>query len=292
MSVIQALLLAVVQGITEFIPVSSLGNLAILEHLLGIERGPQMLYETLLHLGTAFAVFFVFWKDVVHIVVESIGMCADLIGNVNLYFQNRKGNKQYRYARIISNSYRKLAILIGVSMIPTGMLGIAARNFVARTMISPLFAGIGILITGIVLIVVDFSKAGGYKGIGEASYEHAMWMGIFQGISVFPGLSRSGLSICAGLLCGLNRKFAVKFSYLISLPAILGAVFCELPAFAADGMSVGLGFTYVLGMLIAGGVGILTIRFMLKLVNKCKLRYFAYYCFIIGLAGLFGYYLG
>lgn len=292
MSVIQALLLAIVQGITEFIPVSSLGNLAILEHLLGMERGPEMLYETLLHLGTAFAVFFVFRKDVAHIIIESIGMCADLVGNLNLYFHNRKGTKQYRYAKIISNSYRKLAVLLGVSMIPTGMLGIAAKNFVARTMDSPLFAGIGILITGIVLIVVDFGNAGGYKGIGEASYEHAMWMGIFQGISVFPGFSRSGLSISAGLLCGLNRKFAVKFSYLMSLPAILGAVITELPAFASDEMSIGLGFTYVFGMLIAGCVGVFVIRFMLKLVNKAKLRYFAYYCFIIGLSGLFGYYLG
>lgn len=292
MSFIQAILLAIVQGITEFIPVSSLGNLTILEHLLGMERGPELLYETMLHLGTVFAVIYVFRNDVRKMIEETIGICGDLIGNSNLYIQNKKQNERYRYARIISNSYRKLAVLILVSMIPSGMLGLAAKNFVARTMDSPLFAGVGILITGVVLIVADFSNAGGYKGVNEASYEHAMWMGIFQGLAIFPGFSRSGLSISAGLFSGLNRKFAVKYSYLISIPAIIGAAFVELPAFASDEMTLRLGVTYVFGMLIAGVVGIFTIRFMLKLVKKIKFRYFAYYCFIIGLAGLFGYYLG
>lgn len=291
MSIIQAILLAIVQGITEFIPVSSFGNLSILEHLLGVERGPELLYETMLHLGTVFAVLYVFRNDVRKIIAEAIGICGDLIGNLHLYIQNRKQNEHYRYAKIISNSYRKLTILILISMIPSGMLGFTARTFVSMTMNSPLFAGVGILITGVVLIVVDFSNAGGYKGVQEASYEHAMWMGIFQGLAVFPGFSRSGLTISAGLLSGLNRKFAVKYSYLISIPAIIGAFFVELPAFAAEEMTLGLGFTYVFGMLIAGFVGIFTIRFMLKLVNKIKFRYFAYYCFIIGLAGLFGYYL-
>lgn len=291
MSVIQAILLAIVQGITEFIPISSTGTIVVMEHLLGVERGPQILFETLLHMGTLFAVLYVFRKDVGKTAVEFVGICGDLIGNLHLYIQNKKGNAQYRYARIISNSYRKLTVLLLVSMIPTGMLGIASKNFVSLTMETPLFAGVGILITGVILIVVDCSQAGGYKGISEASYEHAMWMGILQGLSVFPGFSRSGLSISAGLLCGLNRKFAVKFSCLMSIPAILGAMAVELPFFAAPEMSLGLGCIYILGMLVAGAVGILVIRFMLKLTNKVKFRYFAYVCFGVGLAGLFGYYL-
>lgn len=177
-------------------------------------------------------------------------------------------------------------------MIPTGMLGYASRNIVSKTMNSPLLAGAGILITGIVLIVIDFSNAGGYKGIREASYEHAMWMGICQGVSVFPGFSRSGLSISAALLSGLNRKFAVKFSYLMSIPAIIGAMFAQIGNFGAADMTVGLGFTYVFGMIIAGVVGVFMIRILLRLVNSLKFRYFSYYCFAIGLVTLFSYYMG
>ena len=226
------------------------------------------------------------------IAISFLGICADIVGNLNLFIQNRRGKGNYHYAKIISNSYRKLTVLILVSMIPTGMLGYASRNIVSKTMNSPLLAGAGILITGIVLIVIDFSNAGGYKGIREASYEHAMWMGICQGVSVFPGFSRSGLSISAALLSGLNRKFAVKFSYLMSIPAIIGAMFAQIGNFGAADMTVGLGFTYVFGMIIAGVVGVFMIRILLRLVNSLKFRYFSYYCFAIGLVTLFSYYMG
>ena len=292
MSVIEAIILAIVQGITEFLPVSSLGHLTLVENLMGIERGPELLYETMLHVGTLVAVILTFWKDVKKIAISFLGICADIVGNLNLFIQNRRGKGNYHYAKIISNSYRKLTVLILVSMIPTGMLGYASRNIVSKTMNSPLLAGAGILITGIVLIVIDFSNAGGYKGIREASYEHAMWMGICQGVSVFPGFSRSGLSISAALLSGLNRKFAVKFSYLMSIPAIIGAMFAQIGNFGAADMTVGLGFTYVFGMIIAGVVGVFMIRILLRLVNSLKFRYFSYYCFAIGLVTLFSYYLG
>lgn len=292
MSFLEAVVLAIIQGITEFLPVSSLGHLALAENLMEIDRGPQMLYEAMLHLGTLAAVILAFYKDVKKVFFSFIGMCTDLVGNIYLYFQNKKGNGNYHYAKIISNSYRKLALLIMVSMIPTAMLGYSVRNIVAKTMDSPLLAGAGILITGIVLIVIDFSNAGGEKGIREASYEHAMWMGICQGISVFPGFSRSGLSISAALLSGLNRKFAVKFSYLMSIPAIIGAFFSQILNFGSPEMTVGLGFTYVFGMILAAAVGTLTIRIMLKLVNNIRFRYFSYYCFVVGLATLFVYYAG
>lgn len=291
MSFLEAIILAIIQGITEFLPVSSLGHLSLAENLMGIDRGPGMLYEALLHLGTLAAVILAFYKDVKKVAFSFVGICADIIGNIHLFIQNKRGKGNYNYARIISNSYRKLALLIVISMIPTAMLGYSARNIVAKTMESPLLAGAGILITGIVLIVIDFSKAGGDKGIREASYEHAMWMGICQGLSVFPGFSRSGLSISAALLSGLNRKFAVKFSYLMSIPAIVGAFFSQLVNLGSAEMTIGLGFTYVFGMILSASVGMLTIRILLKLVNQLRFRYFAYYCFVIGLATLFVYYM-
>ena len=121
-------------------------------------------------------------------------------------------------------TYRKLTVLILVSSIPTAMLGYICRRLVTKAAISPLLPGICILITGIFLLVTDLSNIGGIKTPKDATYDHAMWIGICQGISVFPGLSRCGMTLCAGMMCGFRRKFAVKYSYLISIPAVFGSL--------------------------------------------------------------------
>ena len=117
-----------------------------------------------------------------------------------------------------------------------------------------------------------------------------MWIGICQGLSVFPGLSRSGLTISAGLMSGFTQSFAVKYSYILSVPAIIGALAVELGQFSAPAMTVGLGFTFVLGMLISAVVGYFTIRVLLN-SGTGHFRYFAYYCFIVGFAALIGNYV-
>ena len=173
--------------------------------------------------------------------------------------------------------------MILVFFIPTAFLGYEARRLVVRFAVSGMIPGIGMLLTGIILLVVDFSDAGGEKAVRETRYGDAMWMGICQGISVFPGFSRLGLTVSAGLFCGLSRKFAVKYSILMSIPAVIGAFFAEVGEFTSAGMTVGTGFIYILGMLFAGATGYLTIHFMMKVVNTVKFRYFAIYCFGAGL---------
>ena len=113
-----------------------------------------------------------------------------------------------------------------------------------------------------------------------------MWIGISQGLSVFPGLSRSGLTISAGLMGGFGRAFAVKYSYILSIPAILGSLIMELGQFGSSDMTIGLGFTYVLGMIIAGIVAAFSIRVCLKLVHRGRFRVFAIYCFVAGFVTL------
>ena len=151
---------------------------------------------------------------------------------------------------------------------------------------STLVSSAGLLITGIVLLVIDLSRAGGTKVAKDASLSNAMWIGISQGLSVFPGLSRSGLTISAGLMSGFSRTFAVKYSYILSIPAILGSLVMELGQFGSPAMTVGLGFTYVLGMVISGIVASFVIRYCLKLVQKGRFRGFAIYCFVIGFVTL------
>lgn len=291
MIVLYVILLAVAQGILEFLPVSSFGHLCILQNLFGMKQGPGVLLEVMLHFGTMAAVILVFWKDIRRIGLETLGMFMDLIGNLSLYIHNKRTGDKLRYAKIISSTYRKFAALIWLSMVPTAMIGYTARRLVSLAAASKLIPGAGILITGILLLVVDFSRLGGKKAARDADFGSAMWIGICQGLSVFPGLSRSGLTISAGLICGFTRSFAVKYSYILSIPAIFGALIMELGQFGSAEMTIGLGFTYILGMLIAAAVGYFTIHTLLRLVNKGKLCYFAYYCFLIGFLTLIGNYV-
>ena len=286
MSVLQAILLGIVQGITEFLPVSSFGHLAAIENAMGITRNTAVLFEVLLHIGTMVAVFFAFHEDLRRIGEELLGMIMDIIGNVNIYFHNRKTGENLHYARVVHGTYRKFTAIMAVSFIPTALLGYICRRLVTRAAISPLLPGACILVTGVFLLVTDLSNIGGIKTPKDVTYDNAMWIGICQGISVFPGISRCGMTICAGLLCGFSRKFAVKYSYILSIPAILGSLVMELGQFGSPAMTVGLGFTYVLGMVISGIVASFVIRYCLKLVQKGRFRGFAIYCFVIGFVTL------
>lgn len=286
MSVLQAIILGIVQGITEFLPISSFGHLVVLEGLFDVERSTGALFEVMLHVGTLVAVFMAFKSDLRRIGEELIGMIMDIVGNLNLYIHNRRTGEELHYAKIVYNTYRRFAALLVVSTIPTAVIGYTARRLVTKAAISPLLPGACLLITGIFLLVTDLSQAGGSRTPKDTTYDNAMWMGISQGLSVFPGLSRSGMTICTGLLCGLNRKFAVRYSFIMSVPAIIGALFMELGEFTSPAMDAGLGFTYILGMLTAGVTGYFTIHFLMHLIQKTKLRYFAFYSFLAGALAL------
>lgn len=291
MFVLYVILLAILQGILEFLPVSSFGHLCVIQEFLGIERGPGVLLEVMLHFGTLAAVILTFWKDISHLAAETLEMILDIVGNISLYIHNRRSAESLHYTKIISNTYRKFAVLLLVSMIPTVAIGFSARRLVVLAAASRLIPGAGILITGVILLVVDLSGIGGSKAARDANYGNAMWIGICQGFAVFPGLSRSGLTISAGLLGGFTRTFAVKYSYILSIPAIVGALIVELGEFGSPEMTVGMGFTYVLGMIISAVVGYFVIRFLLRLVQKGKFRYFAFYCFLAGFLSLMTGYL-
>ena len=177
-----------------------------------------------------------------------------------------------------------------VSTIPTVLIGYQCKRLVVRSASSHMFSGIGILLTGVILLVVDYSNVNGSKGTKETSFGDAMWMGICQGLSVFPGLSRLGLTMSAGLFCGLGRKFAVKYSFIMSIPAILGAMVLELKDFADLSVS-GMDITcYIVGMVIAAVIGYICIKTMLVIVRNRKFRVFAIYCLIVGLISIGGFF--
>lgn len=285
MSLIQALFLGVIQGITEFLPVSSSGHLAIIENLFKIETDTGLFFNTVIHLGTLVAIFVVFHQDVKKLLLEGCKSLYEIYGNVRTYFHNKNHQDAKRYKKIISNNYRKLFLLLFVSTIPTAFLGFLLQDFVVQAGQNLLAPAMGLFITGILLLVVDFFPAG-KKIPKDVTYSTAFLLGICQGISVFPGISRTGITIAVCLLCGFNRKFAVKYSFLMAIPAILGAAFLELFQFSYSGENAGTIVLAFFAAMIAGIVGYFCIKGMLVLMRKKRFRIFSIYCFLLGIVAI------
>lgn len=287
MSIIEALLLGLVQGITEFLPVSSSGHLAILENILKIDTSSSLFFGVILHLGTLGAILGAFRKEIKKMILENCRSIYDCAENIKTYFHNRHEEDAKRYKKIVSNNYRKLLLLLLVSTIPTAVLGFLLRDFAAAAGQNLLAPAIGLFITGIVLFVTDFFPPG-KKIPKDVSYGAALAIGIFQGIAVFPGISRSGITIAVCLMFGFNRKFSVKYSFLLAVPSIIGALILEAFQLPGMGLSWQEGGIYVLAAVLAGFVGYFCIQKMLIFIQKRRFRFFAVYCFIIGAAAAAG----
>ena len=281
MTLIQAILMGLIQGLTEFLPVSSSGHLAIFQYIFGINTDTGMLFEVMLHLGTLIAVCLVFFKDIKHLFVEGIGILKDFIVNVKIRF----GRSEEKKRRIVTNAYRKFVLLIMITTIPTGILGIALNNVMDAATSSLLIPGMCLVINAIILLVVE-SLPGGKKKVKRASYKDAALIGVAQGLAVLPGISRSGSTISACLGLRFDRSFAVKYSFIASLPAIIGANILEL-RHLGDAFADGGNFLYYLiGTIVAGISGYICIRIMMYVVSEKKFSYFAYYCAIVGVISL------
>ena len=169
MAALYAILLGILQGITEFLPVSSFGHTSLIENLLGMGHEGGILFETLLHVGTLVAVFSVFHKDLKRIWVELVGMVMDIVGNVYLFIHNKRTGDSLHYAKIVKGTYRRLTALLVVSFIPTAVLGYTARRLVQRTALSPVVPGIFLLLTGVWLLVVDLNTHQVYTAAPDAT---------------------------------------------------------------------------------------------------------------------------
>ncbi len=279
MGLLEAIFLGIIQGLTEFLPVSSSGHLAIFQKIFGM-KGAGISFDVFLHLGTLLAVLMVYWKDILGLFVNGIGILADSTANIISYCRSRKNGKSPAYRKIVYNSYRKFALLVLVSTIPTGIIGILGKKLVSGASDTLIVPGICMLVTAILLFISD-NVPDGDRTPKKTGYLQGVFMGICQGIATLPGLSRSGTTITAGLLCGLRRDFAVKYSFIMSVPAILGATLIEIPEMKQDITSNGA-LNYVVGMLLAAAVGYVCIRTMLIVVKNKKFKYFSYYCAIVG----------
>ena len=263
---LQAVVLGVVQGITEFLPVSSSAHLAITQrwYALDPESLPMHVFDGLVHIGTTLAVFIVF------------------AGSLRLYGHRLIGELSSRWT---GKRYALRILLLGVlATIPTGVIGLGLKKTFERAFGEPVWIGVGLLTTGL-LLAVTACVGRGKRGWKDFAWWRAVLVGTAQGIAIWPGVSRSGSTICAATFCGLRRRWAAEFSFFIAIPAILGATALKLrEAFA---MSAENALPIAWGPVLVGAavslvVGVLSLRLLLGAVRRAKLHYFSYYCWAVG----------
>lgn len=290
MTILQAIFLGIIQGLTEFLPVSSSGHLAIAQNIFEIDTGGSMLFDIMLHVGTLAAVFVAYRKDIVRMIREAICICIDIGSNIKIWLSNRKNDEALRYKRIIHNNYRKFVVLILVSTIPTGVIGYAAKSLVEAASATLIVPGVCLLLTGVLLVVADFTEDG-KKIPRDVSYTNGFFIGIAQGISTLPGLSRSGTTITACLVSGFDKRFAVKYSFLMAVPAVLGASVLEIKDAVSEEITGNLVICCIIGAVVAGLVGYVCIKVMLAIVRKKKFKGFAIYCLVLGVAAIAAHFI-
>lgn len=284
MGLFESIIMGIIQGFTEFLPVSSSGHLAIFKNVFGYNAEIGLTFDILLHIGTLFAVFIVFWKDIKELIIVAFKMIGDIFHNL---FTALSGKKDFR--KILSDGYRRFVVLIIVSTIPTGIMGLLGKDLVETAGENMLIIGICLLVTAILLFISDNIKIG-TKDAKTASYLNAGIIGVAQGFATLPGLSRSGTTITACLINGFDKEFAVKYSFIMSIPAILGAALLDVKDLLETPPQTNELVNYISGMIAAAVVGFLCIKFVTVLVKNRKFKYFGYYCVLAGALSILWYF--
>ena len=271
MTYFNAIVLGLIQGLAEFLPISSSGHLAIAQNLLGMQDAGTVpeLFDVLLHLGTLLAVFVAYWSDIWEMILEFFRGCSDLA---------------HRSTPHPKPPARRMVGLVIVATLPLFLI-LPIRKSVQGLAGSMVFIGGALIVTGILLFASDRIRRG-RKTDADAKWWEALIVGCGQAVATLPGISRSGMTITTGCFMGFERSFAVRFSFIMSIPAILGANILGLK----DAFEVGIIWSevpmYLAGVVTAAVVGYLCIRLLKMIAAKGKFGFFAYYCWAVGILTL------
>lgn len=266
MSVISAIFQAIIQGLTEFLPVSSSGHLSLYQHFTGNSGEGALLFSAILHLGTLFAVFIAFWDTIWDLICEFVRMVKDIF------------KRQFSFKEMNADRRAVLMVILSTAvLIPFYIFKDFFEGFAED---STIFAeGICFLYTASILFLADKCSKGNKK-LGDITVKDSIFVGFFQSIALLPGVSRSGSTISAGLFSGFARETAVKYSFILGIPAILGGCLVEVKDAVQTDMS--FSWTYILGFVVAAIVGICAIKMVNWLVKTDKFKIFAYYTGVLG----------
>ena len=250
MSIIKAIILGIVQGFTEFLPVSSSGHLVLLQKIFNIEEG-ALTFDIALHLATLIAVLVVYRKKIFE---------------------------------MIKNPFSKLPVYIVIGTVPIAIFGLLLNDLIESFFETGATLGAGFIFTGLVLMYAD-STGEKKRKLEQMNIKDPLLIGTSQAVAMIPAVSRSGMTISTALALGIERKTAADYSFLLSIPAILGAVVVDIYKMLKTGVNEisAIGPSpFVFGMLFAAISGFIAVRFMINLIQKQRLKYFSYYLWIIG----------
>lgn len=267
MNLLQSIILGITQGLTEFLPVSSSGHLVLLQNIFGINE-PELLFDICLHLGTLLAVVVVFMNEIRSIL-------RTLWSLPGLLQQSKSPAELFE-----ENEAVRIAVLIVAGTIPTAILGLLFHKITDQLFGSIWLVGCMLLVTGTLLWLTRRVQLKG-RPLKRVTLKDALIIGVVQGLAILPGISRSGSTISAALFLGIDREVAGRFSFLLSIPAILGAL---VVGFESEAIRSNVsGVTILIGTATAGIVGIVALKVLLGLVKKGRLPFFAPYCWLIGM---------
>ena len=263
MNLLQAIFLGFIQGVAEFLPISSSGHLAIFQNLFHMNGVGEvdLFFDVLLHFGTLFSVLLVYWKDIRGIVLEFFTMIR--------LRRRQEGEKDDPISR-------RMIWFIMIGTLPL-VIAMLFKDSVEALYSNMFFIAFALMVTGLILHLSDHF-GGGAKQAKNATILDALLIGVGQMLAIVPGLSRSGTTISAGMARGFERSFAVKFSFLLSIPAILGASLLELLEVFSTGIDVSMLPYYLTGMVTAAVCGYLSIRLLERITRSNRFGAFAYYC--------------
>lgn len=270
MDILQAMIIGLVQGLTEFLPVSSSAHLIFVQQALGLSD-VGLAFDVLMHVGTLVAVVIYFYTDIINMIKGFFLSLIDL----------KEGNF---IPEIKKDPYKKLAWLTILATIPVGVVGVLFNDAVEAMFTGLTVPAFLLLITGCLLYISQRMNSGRID-VRNFTIKEALIMGCGQAIAVLPGLSRSGTTIASGLFAGLDKEFAAKFSFILSIPAILGAAVFQLKDLSGGSIEIG---ACIAGFIVAVISGYFAISFLLKIVRERSLDIFAYYCWIVGIIVLVG----
>ncbi|MBE6836439.1 MAG: undecaprenyl-diphosphate phosphatase [Ruminococcus sp.] len=266
MTILEAIFQAIIQGLTEFLPVSSSGHLSLFQHFTGNDGEGALMFSAILHLGTLVAVFVAFWDTIKALIIEFFRLCADIFRG-KFSFKEMNGERNMIFMIILSTAM----------LLPFFIFKGFFESFAEDSSI--LAEGICFLYTAFILIMSD-KCVKGTKNPEDITVKNAATVGIFQGIALLPGVSRSGSTISSGLFCGFSRETAVRYSFILGIPAILGGCVLEVGDAVKEGMTFEI--SYLIGFVVAAIVGIMAIKMVSWLVKSDKFKYFGYYTAVLG----------
>jgi undecaprenyl-diphosphatase len=270
MDIFQAIILGIVQGLAEFLPIASAGQVIIVTHILNVtfpNQSGAIAFNTLLHLGTLTAVVGFFWRDLIKIIKAFVNSLLNLVQGTFM-----DGLKE--------DVHKRLAWLLIVGTIPVAIVGILFTKQFEALFNNVVAVGIFLIINGFILVLSEHFATRGDKRVMGLTFKNSLIIGVFESLALFPGISRSGSSISAGLLFGLERQCAARYAFLLAIPAIAGAVLVEYKNIGA--LTETNTASIIAAYLAVVIFGYLSIGLLIRLIKSTSLRVFAYYCWIVG----------